>query len=154
MASTPGRAGASCARVPFTVSLPEELMPSALKEMSPASSRATEERVRECFLPRTPKLTLGEGFRRTPSFCQVPSTSSWDTSTSKVTVPFSATSRAWRPFTSLICLTGKQHGKVGDLTPVNFQNGLFPHYYFPNYYCSCTCQLVGICQLNNHFYRK
>lgn len=89
----PGHETSGSVCVPVTVSFPDECMPSPLKEMSPASSRVTEESVSECFFPWTSILIFGAGFSRTPSFCQVPSTSSCDTSTSKVTVPFSQT---WR----------------------------------------------------------
>lgn len=83
--------------LPLTVSLAVVRTPSAEKTMLPVSSRVRLERVRPWTCPLVLTLNWLFGFTRIPSFCQMPSTSMWDNSTSKDAVSRSKISWSVKP---------------------------------------------------------
>ena len=84
------------ASIPFTCSRAEVLKPSDEKTMVPVSSRLRLDMVRPWTHPFMLTLQLLLGLMRRPSFCHTPSTSAWDSSTSKDAVSRSNVSMSFR----------------------------------------------------------
>lgn len=83
--------------LPLTVSLAVARTPSAENTMVPVSSSVRLDRVRLWIHPLVLTRHWLFGFTRMPSFCQTPSTSVWESSTSKVAVSRSKVSWSVRP---------------------------------------------------------
>lgn len=74
---------------PVTINLADTCIPSAWKATVPASSIFRLDKVKECFFPKAVMRQLPPDFNLCPSLVQVPSTSAWLSSTSRVTVSVS-----------------------------------------------------------------
>lgn len=121
----------TCQCLPLIVSLAVVRTPSAEKTIVPVSSSVRLDRVRPWTCPLVLTRHWLFGFTRMPSFCQIPSTSAWESSTSKEAVSLSKVSWSVRPLRMVILRAGLEEMRERSVVTVFYK-------YIHAQQCTCS----------------